>query len=166
MALILLANCRVFYYCSKDKDPNKKIITPEPFFCPTGYVFDPNSYSKMYCLYTSTPSRCVTVTGCSDKAKSVKNVLMNYLGNAQFVALCLPDGDQPLIFQCPAGTKAVLENIPVTCSYTCKAQGLYEYRPDKSKYYDCKYDASKKLFSELRDCPTGTEFVKTTCTLI
>jgi hypothetical protein len=153
------ANCRVYYNCYKNATDGS--IKPEALYCPSGYVFDPNSASKMYCLYTSVASRCVTVTGCAG-ATSTKNIAMNYLSNTQFVAMCIPGAD-PLIWQCATGTKVNLANIPPTCEYICKAPGLFENTLDKYSYWDCIYDSSAKLYSELRTCPINTVFSKTTC---
>lgn len=122
------------------------------------------SASKQFCLYTSVPSKCVTVTGCDD-AKTTKNIAINFSKNALFVALCIPLS-KPLIYQCPKGTKANLDDIPVTCTFICKAQGQFEYTPDKYFYYDCRLDSAKRLYSELKSCPAGHFFSKTVCVRI
>lgn len=154
----VLANCRVYHNCYKDELGD---IKPETLHCPPGYVFDPNSASKQFCLYSNIPSKCVTVTGCLG-ATTTKNVAIDFTNNALFVALCIP-GSQPLIFQCPTGTKANLNGIPVSCTFICKSQGQFAYTPDKYYYYDCRLDSGRKLYSELKHCPTGHIFDKTMC---
>lgn len=153
------ANCKKYYNCYADTNGD---IKAETIVCPSGYVFDPNSPSKQFCVYTSVASKCVTVTGC-DGVKTTKNVAINYANNALFVALCSPGLKEPLIFQCPQGTKANLNDLPVTCTFICKTDGQFEYAPDKNFYYDCRRDAAKRLYSELKACPTRHVFEKTVC---
>jgi len=150
-------DCQVYYNCYKDADGN---INAEPFSCDDGYVFDPNAANLMYCRYTRN-QRCVTVD-CSS-ATSTRNVAFAYSGNSQFVALCLVDAD-PLVFQCPTGTKPNLSNIPVSCTFTCPAIRLYPYSLDPLQYYNCHRDAaSGRVVATLTKCPTGMTFVSTTC---
>ncbi|KAG4077128.1 hypothetical protein HA402_016115 [Bradysia odoriphaga] len=151
------ANCKIYHNCYMENSEIKE----ETISCPPGYVFDPNSASKQFCLYTSTPSKCVTVTGCD--GTTTKNIPINYTNNAQFVALCLPAPEQPLIFQCPTGTKPNLDDLPVSCTFTCKTEGQFAYTPDRTYYYECRFDSAKKLYSTLKPCPAGHEFEKTVC---
>lgn len=152
-------NCRVYYNCYRDANGDLKA---EALSCPTGYVFDPNSAAKQYCLYTSVASKCVTVTGC-DGVTSVKNVAIPYTNCGLYVAVCLPGDLPPLIYLCPTGTKPVLDSVPLDCEFKCPGAGQYAYSFDKYQYYDCKYNAQKVLFSERKPCPQGTVFEKTVC---
>lgn len=159
-----LANCRIYYSCSKDASGS---IKPQALYCDPGYVFDPNSATKMYCLYTSVASRCVTVT-CNG-VTSTKNVAIPYLSNTQYVAMCIPGQPQPLIFQCSTGAQPNLGNIPVTCTFTCKHQGLYPYSLDNLFYYECKIDSTTKKITPtatLEQCPTNYYFNTNKCVQI
>lgn len=93
--LSFLANCEIYYNCYEE---NPRVIRAEPLYCPPGYLFNPDSTSKQYCLLASTPSDCVTVTGC-EGATTSKIVPINFTNSTLFVALCIP-GSQPWIFQC------------------------------------------------------------------
>jgi len=155
------SNCRLYYNCYKNAAGS---IVPESLFCDAGFVFDPNSPTKMYCLGTTLASRCVTVTGCQG-ATAAKNIAIPYSGNSQFVALCIP-GSDPYIYQCPTGTTPNLNNLPLTCTYTCRAAGLFTYSLDNLYYYECKIDpTTKKLtpIGSLEKCPTNQYFSTNKC---
>lgn len=132
------------------------------YYCDlTNYVFDPNSVTDDYCLYTTTASKCVIAnTACAGATTS--NVALKYYNNAQYAAICTSNPVE--IIQCATGAKVNLNDYPPSCTYTCKGEALYPYSLDDTHYYDCKYDASKKLFATLKACQAPyVKFDKTKC---
>ncbi|XP_058461952.1 uncharacterized protein LOC131436961 [Malaya genurostris] len=134
--------CRTYHYCSGTGE------TSDPYFCPTGYVFNPLTG---ICKKSSSASDCLVIKCPAATGYGSYGTSKTYYGYCIYETG--PALSQILMYKCSTGATFDGSN----CVYKCSKVGNFANTNDKNTYYQC-YVSSGKWVSELVKCPSGKSF--------
>lgn len=142
------SNCQQYNECTRG---NGRDLDGKIHYCAASYVFDPNSPETLYC---KRQLLCIKLN-CNRSAHK----FISYGINGQFYAYCNEPTDIPIMFRCPENHVADLLTTPPNCNFKCSKEGLVANPLNTAKYYNCIYDAFRRLRAEEMECTGNKKFV-------